>query len=671
MEEFNISEEVKRLVPFLGKEKAAKLEVAYYLGNENYRKKIIELIEGIKAIALSDKELREGILIEPPPKEIASKGEIEFGKILYGRKELYPLFIQTKDLLTHVGIFGSSGSGKTNLVHYLVKELAKQEIPVLIFDFSKRNYRDLLATELKERITIYTVGRNLVPFKFNPLVPPRGVQVSQWIKEFAEIFDHAYWLMGGGRHIILRALDELYAKFSPAYPKIFDVKNYLEKLSYAQLSPRERNWVATAKRPLESLCFRETGEIFDCEQGIKPSSFFERGKITVLELDVLASDDKTFLIEILLQWIRDWLLVSNTREKLVGVIVLEEAHHVLNREKSKKFGIECVTDLIFREIRELGIGMVYTDQHPSLVSYPALGNTSTHVYMNLGLDTKHSSDIQDASNMLGLKKEDSGYLRRLPVGHAFILIRRSEFPNPFLVKFPLLLKERGKIDDKILRKLMEEKVVKFVKSRKKEKVPEVEIEEEFKKVSSNGWRIIEALGNFKACTTSEIYKLLRISGRVFKQEVKKLADLNLVAWKRAKVYRQKAIFYFLTRKGELAFMFKFRRIPEEKVEMEKRKILNRLERMGYKVKEVKDERVCCEKNGKEVLIFLEDSSERNKILNHVRESLQNLEGYFVCASEKIKNCLLQACARESFLSRANFTVFILGEKGFERVEFLA
>jgi len=63
-------------------------------------------------------------------------------------------------------------------------------------------------------------------------------------------------------------------------------------------------------------------------------------------------------------------------------------------------------------------------------------------------------------------------------------------------------------------------------------------------------------------------------------------------------------------------MFKFRRIPEEKVEMEKRKILNRLERMGYKIKEVKDERVCCEKNGKEILIFLEETSNRNKILNH-------------------------------------------------------
>ena len=98
---------------------------------------------------------------------------------------------------------------------------------------------------------------------------------------------------------------------------------------------------------------------------------------------------------------------------------------------------------------------------------------------------------------------------------------------------------------------------------------------------------------------------------------------------------------------------------------------DRLKAVLDRIKEVKDERVCCEKNGKEVLIFLEDSSDRNKILNHVREGLQKLEGYFVCASEKIKNCLLQACARESFLSRANYTVFILSEKGFEKVEFLA
>jgi len=442
-------DEIKRLVPILGKEKATKLEIAYLLWDEGGRKRIIDLVDAIKASVFSDKELKEGILLQPPSLQISQNGDFEFATVLYGKKELYPLFLRKEDLLTHIGIFGSSGSGKTNAAYFLIEQLSDLEIPILIFDFSKRNYRDLLSIKkLRDKIKVYTVGRNVLPFRFNPLKPPPGVQVSQWAKEFAEVFDHAYSLMGGGRYIILKCLEALYKSFHPSYPRISDLKNWLEKYAGFVGSVRERNWLATAKRPLESLTFRETGEIFECEEGTLPSSFFENGKITILELDALSHDDKTFLIEIILQWIRDWLIARNIREKLVGVIVLEEAHHVLNREKVKKVGIETVTELIFREVRELGIGIVYVDQHPSLVSYPALGNTSTHVYMNLGLDTKWSSDIQDASHMLGLKRdEEVDYLRRLPIGHAFILIRRSEFPNPFLIKFPLVLKEKGLIKD--------------------------------------------------------------------------------------------------------------------------------------------------------------------------------------------------------------------------------
>ena len=129
--------------------------------------------------------------------------------------------------------------------------------------------------------------------------------------------------------------------------------------------------------------------------------------------------------------------------------ILEEAHHILNREKAQKMGSETVVDLIFREVRELGIGMIYIDQHPSLVSYPALGNTSTHIYMNLGLDTRQSSDVRDASNMLGLNYDEEGYyLRRLPIGSGFMLLRGSDFPEPFLVSFPKFDLEKGIVSDR-------------------------------------------------------------------------------------------------------------------------------------------------------------------------------------------------------------------------------
>ena len=666
MEEIDISEEIKRLVPFLGRDKATKLEVAYLLGNDSYRKRILEIIDGIKAVVFSDAELRESALIEPPPREVATKGEIEIGTILYGKKELYPLRISRKDLLTHIGVFGSSGSGKTNIVHHLIQSLIQREIPVLIFDFSKRNYRDLLTlSNMKDKITIYTVSRDIVPFRFNPLKPPEGVSISQWTKEFAEVFDHAYWLLGGGRHVILKALDELYNKFSPQYPRISDIKNWLDKFSYTTLSPRERNWVATAKRPLESLCMRETGEIFDCDEGIAPSRFFEKGKVTILELDALSNDDKTFLIEIILQWIRDWLLVNNIREKLVGVIILEEAHHVLNREKTKKFGIEAVTDLIFREIRELGIGMVYVDQHPSLVSYPALGNTSTHIYMNLGLDTKYSSDIQDAANMLGLREEkDVDYLRRLPTGHAFVLIRKSTFPNPFLIKFPLVLPERGKINDEKLKEVMRSKVIEEVKIRHTNQ-PEIrnkmDVERKMSKVNSNGWRIIEAIANSVGAYTSQLYKSLKMSCRVFKEEVEKLLELGLVGYKVAKVYKQKAVYYFLTHEGELAFILKNGKIPDSKeISVDENSVITSLNDRGYKYLESKGKRILFEKDGRRIPFLIENTNNRNVIFDDIKNSITDGEIYIVCATDEIKNCLAQQLAKYSFVhSRINLTGFLI------------
>ncbi|MCH7761355.1 hypothetical protein IIA15_08185, partial [candidate division TA06 bacterium] len=273
-----------------------------------------------------------------------------------------------------------------NLSYSLIEKLSDQNVPVIIFDFSKRNYKDLLSTHLKDRINLYTLGRTPAPFKFNPLKPPPGILLSQWMKEFSSIFDHAYWLLGGGRAVILKALDNVFA--SNKHPTMQDLKAWLDEYGTSSLPSRERNWISTAMRPLESLCFKEVGDIFNIKEGILPSEFFTPGRITILELDALDTNDKTFFIEIILQWIRDWLLVNWKKEQLAGVVILEEAHHVLNREKAKKMGSETVMELVFREVRELGLGIIYIDQHPSMVSYPALGNTSTHVYMNLGLDTR-------------------------------------------------------------------------------------------------------------------------------------------------------------------------------------------------------------------------------------------------------------------------------------------
>jgi hypothetical protein len=671
------TDEVKKLVPVLGKDKAERLTRAYLLGDEETRERIFELVDVMKAQVFMDKELKNTVLAEPPNRELAGKGDLELGTVLYGKKKLYPFRIDHNMLLTHVAVFGSSGYGKTNIAYMMSEKLSDMKIPVIIFDFSKRNYKDLLATNLKDRIDIYTIGRDAAPFKFNPLVPPEGVQLSQWMKEFASIFDHAYWLLGGGRHVILKALDEVYQRKDN--PKLADIKRWINEYGEERMPARERNWLATAERPLESLCFKEIGDVFDCDVGITPDQFFKPGRITILELDALDTNDKTFFIEIILQWVRDWLLVSGSREKLRGVVILEEAHHVLNRDKSLKLGSETVMELVFREVRELGLSMVYIDQHPSLVSYPAIGNTSTQIFMNLGLDTKHASDILDSSRMLGLDYDEEGnYLRRLPVGHGFVLCRMAEFNEPFLVEFPLFPISKGEVSDRDISEHMGIKIETFMKTeeaktakREKERAEKALEDIPPDDLDEGEWRIIQNLGEAQGSYASQIYKRAKMSGTVFNEKATRLIKIGAIGMRWAKIKRNKYCYYFLTEPGMKLFGDKFGK-QEARKPMDLSDITRLFEAAGWESRK-EDDVLVLSGEGKDTRILLADSLDYDLIF----ERLSDLQiRHVLCASDRIQNMVIQQAARLSKKKAKPLVLFVatvprFEEKGeFERVEFL-
>lgn len=615
------TDEIKKLMPVLGKETAERLSKAYLIGDETTRKRIVEMLDVVKAAVLSDPQLRDSSLLEPPAME--EKG-IVLGDVLYGEKETGPFAIDLDSFMTHVGVFGSSGYGKTNISYQMIKKLSDAGVPVIIFDFSKKNYRDLVQTELGDRISVYTLGSNVAPLKFNPLKPPAGISKTQWAKEFAEIFDHAYFLMGGGRHIVLKALNQLYE--SNEKPTLQDLKKRIE--FYSGSTSRESNWITTSLRPLESLCMHETGEIFELPDGVKPSSFFEKGMVTILEMDALSTNDKTFFIEIMIQWIRDWLVASNQREVLQGVIILEEAHHILNREKSKKIGSETVMDLVFREMRELGLGIVYLDQHPSMVSYPALGNTSTHIYMNLGLDTRYSSDVEDARNMLGIDEEYENFLRTLPPGQAFVLMRNSAWRKPFNAKFPLFQIKKGLVRDVDIATLMKHKIIFDVKENIAEKVNDMQL------------NIIEVLGSGRGVFTSQLYTQLKLSGTAFKEYMKEMLRAGLVGVREVRVDKTRANYYYLTDAGERILEEKFPKIAEKTKDYPAApRIEQTFRELGWGFTKLNKEYVV-KIEGRSISVVILDKHSRKEIAE-----LINTNTYYICATQEIRNILLQNLAK--------------------------
>ncbi|MBM3300963.1 MAG: hypothetical protein FJY85_13530, partial [Deltaproteobacteria bacterium] len=200
-------------------------------------------------------------------------------------------------------------------------------------------------------------------------------------------------------------------------------------------------------RAVGVLCFGEVNRVLNAKESFPMDKLLE--KPVILELDALTNSDKTFFIEALLLWIHHHRLAQEARETFKHAILIEEAHHILLRKKQEATGEETVTDVILREIRELGEAIILIDQHPSLISKPGLGNTYCTIAMNL----KHRSDIAMIADCLLLDAESARYLGKLEVGWGVVRLQGRWF-EPFLVKFPLIRLEKGKVTDKAISERM-------------------------------------------------------------------------------------------------------------------------------------------------------------------------------------------------------------------------
>lgn len=145
-------------------------------------------------------------LLVPPPTQVAA-GEYEIGQVIYGDRVVGKFGLREDELIQHTAIFGRSGSGKTNIVLGIIDQLLKHKKPFLIFDW-KRNYRDLVP-QTTEPIRVITGGRDVVPFRFNPLIPPPRTDPATHLKKLIEIIASTYYLGEGVMYLLQKAIDSL------------------------------------------------------------------------------------------------------------------------------------------------------------------------------------------------------------------------------------------------------------------------------------------------------------------------------------------------------------------------------------------------------------------------------------------------------------------------------
>jgi hypothetical protein len=405
-----------------------------------------EELLGMLELKLRQLAKPNSLWLEPIPQEHAH-GELVLGDVLAHEHPVYPFRMRLDALLRHVTIFGQTGGGKTNLGYLLLQHLLQAKLPFLVCDW-KRNYRDLLAIT-SGSIRVYTVGRSVRPFHINPLIPPPGTSPETWLKKITEIIARAYYVGEGVMSILHRGLDAIYGDFGvyagtvKEWPTMDDLRIWIE--DYIQrVSTREwkSQWIASTQRTLQSLCYGDMSRVLNVDTPTPVQDLLERP--VILELDALAEQEKTLIIETLLLWIHHYRLQQPGRERLKHVILIEEAHHVLRKEETH--ARENVLDVVLREIRELGEGIIMMDQLPAQFSQNAIGNSATSFVFAL----KDKADVQSAGNFLLLDTDQRNLLHQLPVGMCVVKMSDA-WRTPFLVRLPHVRVPKGSVTDDDLR----------------------------------------------------------------------------------------------------------------------------------------------------------------------------------------------------------------------------
>ncbi len=341
--------------------------------------------------------LYPGEAIEMPKETVpAAQTGMKIGTDTLDHEIYYPW----KQLSKHVFLAGMPGSGKTNTMMYLISEMHKAGIPVLVLEPAKKEYRSLTAVPGMEDISLFSPCANsMFPIHINPFEFPRGMKLADHINRLFDIFNGTFQLDPPFPMLLTEGIQNCYEKLlwlpgmvnrgELEYPTMRMLYSEIEKLfdKYQYEDEVRKNLQSVLQVRIGSLMAREMGDIFDVEKStFAPEMWMEQS--AVIEMSSLGTAPSNFMILTLMTLIRETLDIQAYDPQQYGnkprhMIFLEEAHNLIaNTSVQAPGGLDpkvAATAYITRmlaEVRALGEGIVIADQLPTAMAPEVVKNTS-------------------------------------------------------------------------------------------------------------------------------------------------------------------------------------------------------------------------------------------------------------------------------------------------------
>lgn len=359
------------------------------------------------------------------------------------------VMLDVNSLAMHTFITGSTGSGKSNTVYELVRQLKNAGVSFMVIEPAKGEYKNVFGNDSSVRVLGTNPAYSEI-LKINPFRFPKGIHVLEHVDRLVEIFN-VCWPMYAAmpavlKDALLRAyevsgwdLEESTNQYSqdlfPTFQDLLaELSEVIDQSAYSE--EVKSNYRGSLITRIKSLTNGLNGQIFTAKE-IDAVELFEKNVIIDLSR-VGAAETKSLVMGILVMRLSEHRMTfeQGMNQSLKHVTILEEAHNLLRRTSTEQSmeganvagkSVEMISNAI-AEMRTYGEGFVIVDQSPGAVDVSAIRNTNTKIIMRL----PEEQDRRSVGKAAALKDEQLEEIAKLPTGVA--VVYQNNWIEPVLCK---------------------------------------------------------------------------------------------------------------------------------------------------------------------------------------------------------------------------------------------
>jgi len=356
-----------------------------------------------------------------PGREQAGNGIAELGLVVTGVGPEYPFRFGEDMFLSHVGIAGSTGGGKTVILAALTMQLHRAGRAVWWFD-TEGDLAAYVVAHAPDVLVISPKDLRLALFD-----GPEGVAWEEYINKLIGTFPDTLRALEGMQNMAREICLNLRGKLGSF--TIHDFFDELGRRRYRADSRSSKYW--------DSLCNRFQGSLIPFLGDTYGSGSHDvralMRRSVVWMLGGLSEDLLKFFVTVLLLWV-DLASPVVANPRLMLEIGLDESTRVFGTKQDKSLGKgESFVIDFMRTCRKRQIGVLHATQTPQLLADQVLSVTNSWVVLR----APDGRFLRCMSDVLDLDRDGEQSLMELPDRKPRrAVVRCPGIPEPFLVELP-------------------------------------------------------------------------------------------------------------------------------------------------------------------------------------------------------------------------------------------